>query len=129
PLQDLSRLAQLLSGRRVDETGGLVPLEKAALKADWQALRPKYPADFAAPPAQVMAWHRREADLLESGGQRAAAVAHLDALIAARPARWSLRARRAEAYAERGAWERSRSDGAAAIALGADDAGIWYRQA
>src|SRR5207249_128892 len=85
--------------------------------------------DFAASPAQVLAWHRREADLLESGGQRAAVLPHLDALIAARPAQASLRARRAEAYAERGDWERSRVDGAKAIGLGVEDPGVWYRQA
>jgi hypothetical protein len=39
-------LAQLLSGQRIDATGGLVPVGPAAFRHAWQMLRSKYPQDF-----------------------------------------------------------------------------------
>jgi tetratricopeptide (TPR) repeat protein len=38
----------------------------------------------------VLAWHRREADAAEAAGQWPVVLTHLDALIAATPANWSL---------------------------------------
>ena len=37
------------------------PLSPAEFRADWQKLREKYPADFTVTPAQILAWHQREA--------------------------------------------------------------------
>jgi len=60
PLEDLVLLGQLLTGRQIDDTSALVPLEansRESLRRAWQTLRAKYPREFA--PAQ-----RREAEAL-----------------------------------------------------------------
>jgi WD40 repeat protein len=52
--EDLLLLAQLLSGYRIDETGGLVSVGGEVLKHSWELLRAKCPDDFApasTPPA------------------------------------------------------------------------------
>src|SRR5262249_53054199 len=41
PVDELRAWAELLSGRRIDESGSLVPLTAAQLAAAWDALRPK----------------------------------------------------------------------------------------
>jgi WD40 repeat protein len=61
PAADWLRLAQLLSGQRLDETGGLSPLRYETFRDTWPAFRAKYPRDFAVAPEQVLAWHRAEA--------------------------------------------------------------------
>jgi hypothetical protein len=61
PAVDLRRLAQWLAGSRIDDRAGSVPLDPATARREEQALRAKYPADFAASPAQVLAWQVREA--------------------------------------------------------------------
>jgi WD40 repeat protein len=48
PLDDLLLLAHLLSGRQVDASGGIVAFPAAQVRDAWQALRPRYPADFTA---------------------------------------------------------------------------------
>jgi WD40 repeat protein/serine/threonine protein kinase len=47
PLEDLVLLAQVLSGKRVDATDGLVDVELAAQRRALEELRSRYPADFA----------------------------------------------------------------------------------
>jgi WD40 repeat protein/tRNA A-37 threonylcarbamoyl transferase component Bud32 len=61
PATDWLRLAQLLSGQRLDETGGLSPLRYETFRDTWPAFRAKYPRDFAVTPEQILAWHRAEA--------------------------------------------------------------------
>jgi WD40 repeat protein/tetratricopeptide (TPR) repeat protein len=129
PAGDLLRLARMLSGSEVHDTYGLVPVEAADRAADWRALRQQYPDDFLPSPRQVLAWHGREAEALELIDQPGPAIAHLNPLVAAHPTQASLYVRRAEALAELGHWEEASRDGAKAIALGAGDVTIWYRQA
>jgi len=43
PLDDLVALAQLLSCRRIDDTGGMAFLESADSLKLWQTLKAKYP--------------------------------------------------------------------------------------
>ncbi len=49
PVADLVALAQLLDGRRVDDSRGLLPLTPDELRLAWQQLRPRYPATLAPP--------------------------------------------------------------------------------
>jgi len=48
-LEDWIALAQLWSGRRIDDTGALVPLTSEEFTQAWQKLRPRYPQDFTVP--------------------------------------------------------------------------------
>jgi WD40 repeat protein len=77
PLEDLVLLAQVLSTQRVDATDGLVEVEPSAQRRAIEELRARYPADFAAPVPEVLAWHQREAEasLREKNGP--AALFHL----------------------------------------------------
>jgi WD40 repeat protein/tetratricopeptide (TPR) repeat protein/predicted Ser/Thr protein kinase len=61
-VQDLTLLAQLLTGHRIDSAVGSVPLEPTEFQAAWQALRPKYPGYFAASPEEIAAWQRQETE-------------------------------------------------------------------
>src|SRR5262249_49639851 len=92
--KDWIRLAQMLSGTRIDQGGQLVPITPAEFRDAWQALREKYPDDFVASPREVLAWHSREAEDCEAHGLWDAALGHLDRLIGAEPAHWGLLARR-----------------------------------
>jgi WD40 repeat protein len=90
PCPDVQRLAQLLSGHRIDSNSGSVLLEPTdlqlwAVRTAWQALRGKYPGDFSASPQQVLGWHQREAQDAERVREWAAALPHLDDLIQAKP--------------------------------------------
>src|SRR5258706_469627 len=59
PAADLRRLAQWLAGYQIGAGGGPVALGPAAARREGEALRAKYPADFAVSPAQVLVWHER----------------------------------------------------------------------
>lgn len=48
PVEDVLLLAGLLSGRHLDASGALVPLEQHQVRQAWQKLRPKYPKLFTA---------------------------------------------------------------------------------
>ncbi|MBL9128959.1 MAG: protein kinase, partial [Verrucomicrobiales bacterium] len=51
PVADLGLLASLLSGRRIDAAGRMVPLDAPALTNAWMRMKGKYPADFVPRPA------------------------------------------------------------------------------
>src|SRR5262249_4543381 len=60
PAVDLASLAGLLAGRRIDATGGAVPLPVDALRTTWEALPARRPAaavpeDSASRPAGPVA--------------------------------------------------------------------------
>jgi predicted Zn-dependent protease len=140
PAADLRRLAQYLAGYRIDARAGAVPLEPAAARREEQALRARYPADFVASPAQVRAWHTQEAERVlarherdaaaaEAAGEWAAALPHLDALLAANSAQARLRERRGIAHAELGQWEQAALDFRHASEQQPDNASLWSFQA
>jgi hypothetical protein len=121
PAAELRRLARSLAGYRIDARAVPVPLEPAAARREEQALRAKYRADFTAAPTQVRAWQEREAERVlvrnereataaEEAGEWAAALPHLDALIAANPAQANLRARRSRAHGGLEYWEQTVPD-------------------
>jgi WD40 repeat protein/tetratricopeptide (TPR) repeat protein len=129
PAADLRRLAQYLAGYRIDTRVGPVPLDPAEARREGQALRAKYPAEFAASPAQVLAWHEREASDAERAHEWAAALPHLEVLLAAHPDWFGLQARRGTAYAEMGHWAAARADFGQAIEREPEDAQLRYSQA
>jgi hypothetical protein len=64
----------MLSGRRIDNSGALIPLTAEEFTQSWKKLRPLYLQEFTVPAAQALAWHRREmADCLREGHPAAAA--------------------------------------------------------
>jgi WD40 repeat protein/serine/threonine protein kinase len=77
PLEDLVLLAQVLSGKRVDAADGLVDVEPATQRRALEALRSRYPADFAISAPAALAWHQGQAEscLWEKNGP--AALFHL----------------------------------------------------
>jgi hypothetical protein len=99
---DLSRLAQLLTGSRIDASGGVVPLAPVTLVRAWQALHAQYPGDFETTAAEVLAWHRQEAQACEQARRWGEVVQHLTPLITAEPWNEELRIRRARAAARAG---------------------------
>ena len=83
--------AQVLAGRRIDQTGGEVPLGTATnLLQAWARLRQFERQRFRMAVARTrsrLAWHRREARRLELSRQGTAAAWHLKRLEAAPSAR------------------------------------------
>jgi WD40 repeat protein/serine/threonine protein kinase len=77
PLEDLVLLAQVLSGKRVDATDGLVELDPAAQRRALDELRSRYPADFADSITEALAWHQREAEACLQEKNGPAALFHL----------------------------------------------------
>src|SRR5207253_34816 len=63
---ELMRLAELLAGRRIDETGAaLMPLDSTTLRASWETLAAKYPDGLGAgrlTHADLLAWHQTQAE-------------------------------------------------------------------
>jgi tetratricopeptide (TPR) repeat protein len=122
PVSDLLLLSQLLSGHKIDATGGLAPVDQSALQNAWRHLSRTYPSDFdVSSPQAWFAWHQRQAEDAEKMGAWAVAVSHLDPLIRARPRQWELWVRRAQARAQLGQWHKAAVDYARATRLGADD--------
>jgi WD40 repeat protein len=57
PAEDLVRLAVLLSGHQVDNSGGYVPVSKDVLVDAWKTLQAKYPGEFTTP-AEALSWQK-----------------------------------------------------------------------
>jgi WD40 repeat protein len=100
PPGDLDRLAQLLTGERIDPSCGPVPVEAHALQSAWSELRAHYPDTFTCPPERALEWHREEAEECEWQQQWAAAVFHYDQILASRPDDQEARNARARANAQ-----------------------------
>jgi tetratricopeptide (TPR) repeat protein len=87
------------------------------------------PAPYAFPPAQVRAWHERQAAAAEGAQEWAAALPHLDARLAANPAQAGLRYRRAKAHAQLGHWKQAALDFAEAAEQEPGNYFAWGTQA
>jgi WD40 repeat protein len=83
--RDLELAAQLLTGSRIDATGGRVPLEPESLLALWRELRTRTPSLFDLPQSQIQEWHRQQAERSEEARQWSAAKFHLDYLLVTQP--------------------------------------------
>src|SRR5262249_29886186 len=122
PVAELRHLSVPLSDHRVDETGALVPVEPSDFRQAWEQPR-KRPARWSVGPADLLAWHRRRAEECAAARSWHAAVAHLDALIAAEPGVWAHYAARGQALAEFGRWPEAQRDLEKTLDLGADRPG------
>ena len=125
PVDDLVLLAQLLSGRQIDGTGSLAPLDAADLDHHKQTLGVR----FAPSAAERLAWHRREAAACETVKDWPGALRHLERLIAAEPAQAALFYRRGEAHAQLGEWEQSAADHFRALQIQPEYAPAWQELA
>ena len=126
--RDRIALAHLLSRKRVNSGGELVPLRPEEFRAAWEDLRPRYPEVFECSPQEVLAWRWREATACAAAGAWPGAVMHLDALIKAEPnsqdplwKRQRLWRLRGDAQAELGRWQQGAPDFAKAIEQDAGD--------
>ena len=81
PTEDLRRLAELLSGHRIDATSSLVPLESEAFRMAWTSISEKYPGDFKPKEKDKLAWHDREAKSAEEAHNWLLAARHLRQLL------------------------------------------------
>jgi tetratricopeptide (TPR) repeat protein len=107
---DWIQLAEMLDGARIDQGGNLVPITPQEFRDAWRTLREKYPDNFVASPADVLAWHRNEGYDCELHGHWDTALTHLEYLIAVQPLDGWLLARRGRIYAHLGRWKDSVSD-------------------
>jgi hypothetical protein len=101
PTNDLSLIAQLHCGHRVDTTGQFMPLDASVLKSSWETLKASYAELYSTSARDDVGWHRAEAQACEDLAEWTAAIWHLDRLIEADPRSTSLRTRRSRAQAER----------------------------
>ncbi len=125
-IDDILSLSGLLSGSRVDETGGLVQHATDELVTAWEGVRSKYPGTVSCLASDVLSWHEREATACAIRKNWAGAILHLSRLIEARPAAWDLFNRRAGARAELGDWSDAADDYSHAIRVGSDDPIVWF---
>ena len=82
PTRDVSALARLLSGRRLDETGAFAVMPSDELYATWVDLRSRYPSEFTVPPTAGRSWREREIRHCMKEGDPAAAEFHYWWLVA-----------------------------------------------
>lgn len=115
PVEELIRLAQLLSGNRIDEHRGPMPLEPAALKELWSSLRQTHSALFHFSAAEVTAWHQQTAEECVRGRHWEAARWHLDRLLEQEPGHWLYHAQRGRVLAELGRLAEAGTDFAAVV--------------
>lgn len=100
PVDDLLRLAELLTGRHPSGDGQMTPLTDADWGKEWNQLREKYAKELAIHPASAAAWHLRGAAECEQRQLWQGALRHLDRLIAVSGASAELNARRTRVNAE-----------------------------
>ena len=121
-------LAMVLSGTRIDATGALQPIGPSELREAYEALRGKDPKIFTASADQILCSHYQQAMACEAAGNWAAALVHLDALIAAGRGVQALRYRRAQAHAELEHWGEAVED-CHSLSPDERDDQHWYRLA
>jgi WD40 repeat protein len=125
PAADWVRLAQVVSGRRLDDTGSLVPLDARELQEGWRSLREKYPATFERTRQQVLAWHRNEAQSFLATEQWPAALWHLDRLLAQAAGDRVYWAAKGRAHASLRQWPQAVAAYTKALGLSQDDGLVW----
>ena len=126
PLEELRAFAEMLSGRRLNAAGRLVPLSEERFRDDWKHLEAwAWPADARALLDPVW-WHRREADAAAEtrfrGGPRRGsldgALWHLDRLLALKPGDARALQQRAEMNVQARHWPEALADYTALIDAG-----------
>jgi tetratricopeptide (TPR) repeat protein len=120
-------LAHLLSGRKVDDTGSVVNLDRTEFKRAWEFLAARHPECFVSSQDRVAAWHRRNADEFQEAGEWSLALVHLDPLLEADPGNWELHAIRGET--REGKMQEAAAAYGRAIELGTFDMDLWQKGA
>jgi tetratricopeptide (TPR) repeat protein len=123
PVEELRLLARVLSGSRIDETGAYLPLEPDEFRSAWQELHTRGTGTVGCSADEALAWHRERARAAVSQNLPAAALPHLDALIAAGAPEPGLHQWRGDQRAALGQWEGAVADLARAADL--DPADPW----
>lgn len=126
PAADLVALAQVLTGQRIDESGGREQLSASRLVSQWSELHSKNPADFL-PQGSAADWHRSQAEQCEVSDHWYAAAWHLGRLAELTPSA-DVRRRQSRAFAELGWWEAAAKIATQAIALDPADRDVWLRR-
>jgi hypothetical protein len=85
PPADATELAQLLSGSRLDGSGGWTLLKFEELAPAWERLSGKYPGLFRNAAVDCLAWHRFEAAASQGERDWPSAAFHWQRLRAAQP--------------------------------------------
>jgi WD40 repeat protein/serine/threonine protein kinase/tetratricopeptide (TPR) repeat protein len=153
--EELLLLSEVLSGHRIDDTGGYVALDGTQQVEMWRAIRDRYyPPDKDAYHATDLDWHRQEAGVIEghrlqrtiarplsrweeymTGGRVSTLqvqdelLFHLDRLIEMEPARASWHAWRAEVLKHAQRPTEAVVEYTKAIELGGRDASVWSGRA
>jgi hypothetical protein len=70
PIEQLSLIAEVLSGRRGAELGAGLPFEKQALQEAWRQIREQHTDDFVVSEKEVLDWHQSEASSSEAAANR-----------------------------------------------------------
>jgi tetratricopeptide (TPR) repeat protein len=98
------QLLELLSGHHIDQTQGMTPLGRDRLGQAWTQWRASEPGLFQVSGQRALAWHRDELEQAQKTRDPAAAVVHLDALIAQQPKDADLWFQRGRALGELRQW-------------------------
>jgi serine/threonine protein kinase/tetratricopeptide (TPR) repeat protein len=125
PAEDLLRLVQVLTGRRLDEQGVLKSVATQELAKSWQHLRERDPNTFHISPADIEQWHEHAARSCQAAGLWPETVAHLAVLQQVRPTSAALWARRANVWARGGFWRQAADAFSRALDL-EDEWSHWY---
>jgi tetratricopeptide (TPR) repeat protein len=125
PAEDLVSLARLLSGHRIDDVGGFVPLTSNALGDLWATLRAKYPTAFTCSTSELTAWHRKQMERCRQSRNWTASIGHIDQLISLQPNDPTAVVSRARTLAELGQWEASVIEFTKVTENGIDDERVW----
>ncbi len=125
PTADLIRFAQLLSGSRIDEHRGMMPLELGELRDLWATVRPSRSDLSHDSTENATDWHRQTAEECARGRHWSAALWHLDRLVEQEPHNWHYHARRGRAQAELGHWKEAGDDFAAVVDRAPEEAEAW----
>jgi tetratricopeptide (TPR) repeat protein len=126
PLDDLRRMAELLSGQRVGDDGRAEELSADAVDERWQALRWRYRRLFEVSREQALAWHRWELDgSLDAPGVKA----NLAVLLNAEPRQWVNHLLQGLLLEYQGNLLASADAYVKAVSLGSNDERAWRHQA
>ncbi len=109
---ELVRLGQLLNSRKIDSSGGALPVDTVPLEDLWRQVRTAAGSAWDTPVEAIAAWHEREAGECEVNHRWFAAVFHLRRLLELDPENPAITARLAAAQAAHEQEERSRANGA-----------------
>jgi WD40 repeat protein/serine/threonine protein kinase/tetratricopeptide (TPR) repeat protein len=123
--QNLVQLAQVISGSRIDEKCGLMPVRPDELEGSWRALREASAELFTFSAEDVLAWHRQSADTGARGQYWESALWHLDHLIQGEPNNLLNYARRGLVEAELGRWGPASADFARVVKDDPGETEVW----